>query len=128
MNDNTTTLQELKNRMAAFVKERDWEQFHSPKNLSMSIAIEAAELMEKFQFCDVQGSREEMENNRIEIEHELADIFAYLLSFANVNNIDLSKAFERKMQHNAQKYPAEHVKGSFAKTAKLKKQFNEQSK
>ncbi len=124
MNDTNTTLQELKNSMAQFVQERDWEQFHSPKNISMSIAIEAAELMEKFQFCDLHASRAEVEKNRTEIEHELADVFAYLLSFANISNIDLSKAFERKMRLNEQKYPAEKVKGSFAKAEELKKKFN----
>ncbi len=113
MNDVKTTLQDLKNKMAHFVRERDWEQFHSPKNLSMSIMIEAAELMEKFQWISMQGSRKEIEKNREEIEHELIDIFSYILSFAHLYKIDLSAVFARKMAILEKRYSVEKVKGRY---------------
>ncbi len=113
MNDEKTTVSELKNKMAKFVHERDWDQFHSPKNLSMSIMIEAAELMEKFQWMSMQDSREEIEKDRVEIEHELVDILSYILSFAHHYKIDLSAAFARKIAIIEKRYPIEKVKGRF---------------
>jgi dCTP diphosphatase len=121
MADSTTTLKDLKAKMAAFVKERDWEQFHSPKNLSMSISIEAAELMEKFQWCDIQTSKEELANDFQEVKHEIADIFCYLLSFCNLYDIDISDAVTEKLKLNAVKYPASEVHGSYKKAEILKK-------
>jgi dCTP diphosphatase len=111
MADNVTTIAQLKERKAAFVREREWNQHHTPKNLSMSIAIEAAELMEKFQWCQKTEDFTLLAKERDQIEQEVADILAYLLSFANVCNIDLSEAFERKMLINARKYPIEKTKG-----------------
>lgn len=102
--DNNTTIQELKEKIEQFVKERDWSQFHNSKNLSISIAIEAAELMEHFQW------KNEIEN-KAEIENEIADITAYILSFCIINNIDLSKAIENKLEINRKKYPLEKCKG-----------------
>lgn len=119
MNDENTTIQELKKKIAQFVRERDWEQYHSPKNLSMAIAIEAAELMEKFQWLDVDESRKEITFNRKEIQEELTDIFSCLLSFAYFYGIDLSDAFERKMESNVQKYPVKKVKGKGIKAINL---------
>ena len=119
MNDESMTIQELKNKMAQFVRERDWEKYHSPKNLSMAIAIEAAELMEKFQWLDVGDSRKEIICNKKEIEEELADIFACLLSFAYFYGIDLSDSFEHKMESNAQKYPIKKVKDKGIKAVNL---------
>jgi len=121
MADSTTTLKDLKAKMAAFVKERDWEQFHSPKNLSMSIAIEAAELMEKFQWCaDTQASKEALANDFQEVKHELADVMCYLLSFCNQCDIDISDAVSEKLKLNAIKYPACQVQGSYKKAEILK--------
>ena len=119
MYDNSTTIQELKNKIAQFTKEREWEQFHSSKNLSMSIAIEAAELMEKFQWLDDKESKKELLEHRAEIENEIADIASYILSFCNVNNIDLSQAIDNKIKLNAQKYPIEKSKGKSDKYTKL---------
>lgn len=110
MGDEKKTVQELKEKLAQFVHERNWEQYHSPKNLSMSIAIEAAELMEKFQWVNEDESWKEVSRNKKEIEEELIDVFSYLLSFAYFNKIDLSDVFERKMTANAQKYPIAEVK------------------
>ena len=111
MNDTKITLQQLKQRHQDFVKERDWNQFHVPKNLSVALAVEAAELMEKFQWVDNAQSWAVVEKERAEVEHELADILCYVLAFANACNIDLSAAFERKMQLNEAKYPADQAKG-----------------
>lgn len=121
MADSTTTLKELKAKMAAFVKERDWEQFHSPKNLSMSISIEAAELMEKFQWCDNQAAKDALADDFQEVKHEIADIICYLLSFCNLYDIDISDAVTEKLKLNAIKYPAEKVHGSYKKAEILKK-------
>ncbi len=110
MSDENTTIQELKEKVAQFVHERNWKHFHSPKNLSMTIAIEAAELMEKFQWINEDESYKEIVHNKKEIEEELADVFSAILSFAYFYKIDLSDAFVRKMMANAQKYPIKEVK------------------
>lgn len=111
MDDAQITLQQLKSRMAEFVHERDWEQFHVPKNLSMALAVEASELMELFQWADAQESWEILRTQREKVEQELADVLAYTLSFANACDIDLADAFMRKLVLNAQKYPVEKAKG-----------------
>ena len=101
--------------VARFVAERDWQQFHDPKNLSASIAIEAAELMEHFQWLR-SDELDEIANETAavaEIREEVADIFAYLLSFASRMNIDLSSALADKMAKNALKYPADQFRGKF---------------
>ncbi|MCG8405596.1 MAG: nucleotide pyrophosphohydrolase [Phycisphaerales bacterium] len=115
MSDSTMTVAELRMLVQQFVDERDWSQFHSPKNLSMSIAIEAAELMEHFQWLtlnqarDIRESAEEMQ----QVREELADILCFALSFANVLEIDISKALKDKMVKNAEKYPVEEFRGRF---------------
>ena len=115
MHDSTTTVGELKKLVDAFVAEREWQPFHDPKNLSASIAIEAAELMEHFQWLrsdqldEVRKDAKKME----QVREELADIAAYLVSFATTMNIDLSSALEAKMKKNAAKYPAAKCRGRF---------------
>lgn len=111
MSDQDTTLQELKERMAQFVQERDWGQFHTPKNLSMSIAIEAAELMEHFQWLTVEESTNLNVEALADIGEELADIVIYSLSLANVLGLDLSATVLAKMAKNIRKYPKEKVRG-----------------
>ncbi|MFO7984071.1 MAG: nucleotide pyrophosphohydrolase [Desulfuromonadales bacterium] len=111
MSDAETTLQQLKDRMDRFVKERDWEQFHSPKNLSMSIAIEAAELMEHFQWLTVEQSKQLSPEEMTEIGEELADIVIYSLSLSNVLGLDLSQTIVDKMEKNIRKYPRDRVRG-----------------
>jgi NTP pyrophosphatase (non-canonical NTP hydrolase) len=111
MNDRETTLQQLKERMADFVRERDWEQYHTPKNLSMSIAIEAAELMEHFQWLTVEGSQNLPAEALADIGEELADIVIYSLSLANALKLDLAETVSNKMDKNVRKYPSEKVRG-----------------
>jgi len=115
MTDATTTLGELRQAVRQFVDERDWSQFHSPKNLSMAIAIEAAELMEHFQWLTTEESRrsqESPEGMRM-IGEELADILCFALSFANALDIDVSSAVADKIAKNAVKYPADRFRGKF---------------
>jgi len=113
MNDTTTVVSDLKALVSRFVAERDWQPFHDPKNLSASIAIEAAELMEHFQWLrsdELSQLKDDPQKMR-EIEEELADITAYVVSFASTMGIDLSSALEKKMVKNAVKYPIEKCKG-----------------
>ena len=115
MRDSTTTVAELIKLVDDFVTERDWQPFHDAKNLSASIAIEAAELMEHFQWLrsDQLDSVGEDTQAMAEVREELADITAYLLSFANKMGIDVSSALEEKMRKNAVKYPADRFRGRF---------------
>ncbi len=115
MSDATTTVAELRGLIGKFVDERDWSQFHSPKNLSMAIAIEAAELMEHFQWLTPEASigiRDSAEDFQ-EVREELADILAFAQSFANALDIDMSTALKEKLVKNAEKYPADKFRGRF---------------
>jgi len=104
-------LDALRERLRAFVAERDWEQFHSPKNLAMAMIVEAAELLEHFQWATEQESRELPPEKLAEVEQEIADTFIYLLRLSDVLGVDLIDAAQRKMDINADKYPVEKVKG-----------------
>jgi dCTP diphosphatase len=109
------SLVELRQKIDAFVNERDWAQFHSPKNLAMAMIVEAAELVEHFQWDTIAESYELSSEKRQEVSHELADTFVYLLRLAEVTGIDLIKAANEKIALNAIKYPVEKAKGSNAK-------------
>lgn len=115
MDDKTTTVAELMKLMDDFVAERQWEPFHDPKNLSMSIAIEAGELMEHVQWLrtDELAALKQDSGKMAAIREELADIAAYVLSFASTMGIDLSSALADKMKKNARKYPADEYRGRF---------------
>ena len=118
MMKNSITIQQLKKDIKKFVKERNWEQFHSPKNLSMSLSIEAAELMEHFQWTNTVEEAVKVlgdTKKRSEIEDEIADIAIYLIDFCNLYGIDLEKSVLRKLKKNAKKYPAKMVKGKSEK-------------
>ena len=121
MDDTQTPIAELKNRVLAFAQEREWEQFHSPKNLAMALAAEAAELMEHFLWTDATASHARAaEPARAEkIREELADVIIYALEFANVTGIDVTQAVVDKMARNAAKYPVEKARGSSAKYTEL---------
>ncbi len=115
MTDETTTVTELRRLVASFIAERAWEKYHDPKNLSMAIAIEAAELMEHFQWVrnDELPTLLRDERLREEIGEEIADITCFVLSLANVLTLDLAAAVERKIAKNAAKYPAETFRGRY---------------
>ena len=116
MDDSSTTVEQLREVVRRFVDERDWGQFHSPKNLSMSLAIEAAELMEQFQWIDAAESRRVGDDptKLAEVRDEMADVLCYLLALANELNVDLSAAVRDKMVKNAAKYPADLSRGQYA--------------
>ncbi len=110
MEDEVTTVKELRGLIASFVEERQWKRFHTPKNLALSIAIEAAELMEIFQWSD-----EHMKLQEEQLQHlreELADVVIYCLAAANASGIDLSKAVQAKVEKNINKYPADRFQGT----------------
>ena len=113
--DEGTTLGVLRREIADFIRERDWEQFHDPKNLSIAIATEAAELMEHFRWVKSDAAREVLkdETARTAISEELADVLAFVLSFANSTGIDLTTALRDKMAKNVRKYPADEFRGRY---------------
>jgi NTP pyrophosphatase (non-canonical NTP hydrolase) len=113
--DYTTTVAELRKLVADFVAERDWSQFHSPKNVSMALAIEAAELMEHFQWLTTDESRELAADPEklAEVAEELADVVGYSFALANELRLDISGAVKAKMVKNAEKYPAEKYRGRY---------------
>ncbi len=113
--DSTTTVAELRKLMADFVAERDWSQFHSPKNVSMALAIEAAELMEHFQWLTTEASRALADDPRklAEVGEELADVIGYSFALANELGIDVSSTIRAKMVKNAQKYPVDQYRGRY---------------
>ncbi len=107
MADNNTNFQHFKERVQAFIEERDWQRGHNPKNIAMSISIEAAELMEIFQWCTTEDSWKINETKEAEhVREELADVLIYSISLANQLGIDISEAIEDKMRKNAVRYPA----------------------
>jgi dCTP diphosphatase len=118
--DSTTTVAELRQIIADFVAERDWSQFHAPKNVSMALAIEAAELMEHFQWLTTEASRD-LPNDPAklaEVGEELADVIGYSFAMANELGIDVSSAIRAKMVKNVEKYPAEKYRGRYERPKK----------
>jgi NTP pyrophosphatase (non-canonical NTP hydrolase) len=115
MADNKMTISDLKKIVDSFVDERDWKKFHSPKNLAMALSIETSELMELFQWLDLEQAKEIMKSGEVREDalDEIADIFIYLLAFCNTNKIDISDALMKKMKKNIKKYPVDKFKGHF---------------
>lgn len=119
MSDATTTVESLKNDVKKFVEDREWQQFHTPKNLSMALASEAAEVMDLFLWCESAASYDELEKRRQDVEDEIADVAVLLLAFCVRHNIDLSKAIAHKRVEAARKYPIEKCKGKSTKYTDL---------
>ena len=115
MRDKDTTINSLKGIVKEFVDDREWSQFHSAKNLSMALAIEASELMDIFKWDTTEACESKMSQglSRQEAIDELADIVIYAIAFANRNNIDISQALDKKMVKNRDKYPKSKFKGNF---------------
>jgi len=112
---SATYLQDLQTRLRQFAIDRDWEQFHAPKNLSMALAVEAGELMEHFQWLSEEQS-ENLDQQQLEtIGFEVADVFIFTVRLADRMGIDLADLVERKIKLNEQKYPADKVRGSSKK-------------
>ena len=108
-------ISEIQNQLKKFAIERDWEQFHTPKNLAMALSVEASELVEIFQWLNVEESNSPDQRQIEKVNNEVADIAMYLLRFCSVLGIDLEKAIERKLERNAQKYPVNLSKGNAQK-------------
>ncbi len=116
MNQNDTSITTIQQAVRDFRDARDWQQFHSPKNLSMSIAIEAAELMEHFQWLTTEETINLVQQDgeaKLAIAEELADVLIYCLSLADILNCDVAGIIFDKLAKNEQKYPAEHYRGRF---------------
>jgi len=112
-------IEALRAALRAFALERDWEQFHSPKNLALSVSIEAAELLEHFQWLTEAQSRDLGEEQRQQVGHEIADVLLYLLQLADKLDIDPVAAAHQKLAINAAKYPVERAKGTSTKYTEL---------
>jgi NTP pyrophosphatase (non-canonical NTP hydrolase) len=120
MSKENLNLDIIKEKLKQFSKERDWEQYHSPKNLAMALSVEVAELVEIFQWSNDGGIKEvENEQTRKEIEEEIADIFNYLIKFVDLMDLDLEKISLEKIQKNDEKYPVEKAKGTATKYTDL---------
>lgn len=104
-------LETIRETVRVFVRERDWERFHSPKNLAMALSVEAAELVEIFQWLTEAESEALTAAQHAAARDEIADVFVYLLRIADRLDVDLLAAVEDKMRRNAEKYPAERVRG-----------------
>lgn len=113
--DKRTTLAELKRLVADFAAERDWGRFHTPKNLAASVAIEAAELLERFQWLTPEESAAVKEDaaRKNAVAEEISDVLSYLLNLADRLEIDVAAAFADKMRKNGEKYPAEAFRGVY---------------
>lgn len=116
MSDQVRALQD---DLRKFASDRDWEQFHSPKNLSAALSVEAAELLEHFQWLDDAQSRSLPEGKRAKVAEEVADVFLYLLQISDKLQIDLIQAARDKLRANASKYPVDLAKGSSRKYTEL---------
>lgn len=115
----TTELEQIRRRIRKFRDDRDWMQFHNPKNLACSVSIEAAELLELFQWKSADESEKAARERRTEISHEIADIAIYLIELADNLGIDLIGAIKEKMTINETKYPIRKARGSAAKYSEL---------
>jgi NTP pyrophosphatase (non-canonical NTP hydrolase) len=113
------TLILLRERLAAFAAERDWDQFHNPKNLAMALSAEVGELVEHFQWLTFEQAENLPAQTREEVALEAADVLLYLVRLCDKCAIDLAAAAERKLAINAQKYPADKARGQMTKYNKL---------
>ena len=112
---NSTDLNNLKQRLREFAEARDWDQFHSPKNLSMALSTEVAEIVEHFQWLTEEQSNNFTQDKLDEVETELADTLIYLIRLADKLDINLITAAQRKIEVNEQKYPVDKAKGNAKK-------------
>jgi dCTP diphosphatase len=110
----------LMQKVIHFRDERDWEQFHNPKDVALSLVLEAAEVMEHFQWKSADEIKNHVKNHKEEIGEELADVFYWILLMAHDLKIDLGSAVEKKLAKNAEKYPIDKAKGSHKKYTKIK--------
>ncbi len=113
------TIEEIQQKVIKFRDDRNWKQFHNPKDLALSLTLEAAEVMEKFQWKNSQEMGEYIQNNRSNIAEEIADVFKYLLIICHDLNINLEQATLKKMKKDNQHYPVKKTKGKHTKYTEL---------
>lgn len=113
------SLKDLQAMIRRFVDERDWDQFHNPKDLSISLSLEAAEVMEHFQWKNTEEMAKHAKEMKTEVGDELADVFYWVLLLANKLDVDLIDAFKKKMEKNEAKYPVAKARGSHKKYTEL---------
>ncbi len=114
-------IDEIASRIRKFASDRDWNQFHSPKNLAMALSVEAAELLEHFQWLTEEQSRNLSAEKLNEVEEEIADVFNYLVRIADILDIDLLAAATKKIEVNEMKYPISRAKGNATKYTEFDK-------
>ncbi|MCQ4266981.1 nucleotide pyrophosphohydrolase [Pseudomonas stutzeri] len=114
-------VEKIQQQLRAFARERDWEQFHTPKNLASALAVESAELLEIFQWLtDAQAVAVKADSARMrKVEEEMADVALYLLRLADILSLDLQAAVDKKLRINAEKYPVEKARGNAKKHNEL---------
>jgi dCTP diphosphatase len=115
MNDSVTTFAEIRDQIRAFNAERDWAQYHSPRNLAMALSVEAAELLELYLWSADTGPQPPVAERIPRVAEEAADVAICLINFCDYAGVDLAAAIEAKMLANAKKYPAEQVRGKLEK-------------
>lgn len=112
-------LAELRERVRQFAAERDWFQFHAPKNLAIALSVEAAELLEHFQWLSEDASRRLGADDLHKVREELADVLIYLVRLADELGVELTAAARDKLETNARKYPVERARGTSRKSSEL---------
>lgn len=113
MNDENTPISILKDKVKTFISRRKWEKYHTPKNIAESIVIEAAELLECFQWRSEEESTEYINKEKVKVEEELADIIIYCISLANFMSIDITSTVLNKLKINEEKYPVNKYLGDY---------------
>ena len=121
MGEKKMDLKKINSEIEKFVSDRDWDQFHSVKNLSMALSVESSELLEIFQWLTEEQSNQIKNDPKLmgKVEDEVADVFVYLMRIVNKTNIDLEQAVVRKIKKNAEKYPVEKSRGTAKKYNEL---------
>ncbi len=108
-------MDEMTKRIVEFVKARDWQQFHNPKDVAISLSLEAAEVLEHFQWKSPEEIKSYIESHKNDIADAMVDVLYWVLLMSHYFKVDLNEAFERKMTENEKKYPVDKAKGSHAK-------------
>jgi len=119
--DENTTVDQLKRAVKKFSEERDWLKYHTPKDLAISITLEASELLEHFQWLNEEETNDKLKNKVVlaEIKSELADVINYAFAFSNRLGLDVTDALKNKIEENEAKYPVEKIKGNYKKYYKI---------
>jgi dCTP diphosphatase len=115
MTDSNEVIRKMQERIVTFNTERDWNQFHTPKDLALSLVLESAEVLEHFQWKNEAEMRDHLKKHKDDVGEELCDSLYWILLMAHYFDVDLTQAFEKKMQKNEKKYPIEKAKGSHKK-------------